>query len=281
MKNSPLYLYRLYGWTIGSDIRLEGLPETTGEPEIFVRLNPPEKQEGSTHFYCPIRGKGYFRISENEITIHPSGEISALVPYLLGCAFGILIHQRNMPVIHGSAIAIDHAAFIFSAPSGGGKSTLASAFLRQGYQLLSDDVCVLSVNGNHTMVHPSYPQLKQWINEKTDASSPASETKVALPVISGFVSTPLPLKHLYVLCRQPATFPDVFIEEISGSRKFDLLAQQVYCLPLVRMFGHEKEYFRHMLHLAKTIKVFNLFYPGKLSFLEKVIHQVIQNAAYE
>ena len=53
--------------------------------------------------------------------------------------------KKNFP-LHGSAIAIDGKAYAIVGDSGAGKSTLASAFLNQGYQLLSDDVIAVSLS---------------------------------------------------------------------------------------------------------------------------------------
>ena len=68
--------------------------------------------------------------------------------YILGLVWGLLLMQRKIFPLHGSAIAINGKAYAFIGDSGAGKSTLASAFLSKGYQLLSDDVIAVSLSND-------------------------------------------------------------------------------------------------------------------------------------
>ena len=66
--------------------------------------------------------------------------------YILGTCMGAILMQRKILPLHGSAIEIDGKAYAIVGDSGAGKSTLASAFLKQGYQLVSDDVIAVSLS---------------------------------------------------------------------------------------------------------------------------------------
>ena len=55
----------------------------------------------------------------------------------------------------------DRAA-VLAGPPGAGKSTLAAAFARFGYAVLSDDVAVLEQLEGALHVQPAYPQLRLW-----------------------------------------------------------------------------------------------------------------------
>ena len=57
--------------------------------------------------------------------------------YILRDMYGTLLMQRKILPFHGSAIAINGKAYAIVGDSGAGKSTLASAFLKEGYQLLT------------------------------------------------------------------------------------------------------------------------------------------------
>ena len=77
---------------------------------------------------------------------------------------GTILMQRKMLPLHGSAIEIDGKVYAIVGDSGAGKSTLASAFLKQGYKLVSDDVIAVSLSQENSIpyVTPAYPQQKLW-----------------------------------------------------------------------------------------------------------------------
>ena len=51
----------------------------------------------------------------------------------------VMLHGRGVFPIHASAVAKDHRAVLFPAPSGYGKTTLSLAMVRAGYRFLGDD----------------------------------------------------------------------------------------------------------------------------------------------
>ena len=83
--------------------------------------------------------------------------------FVLGSAFGILLHQRGALVLHGAAVAKDGRALAICGASGAGKSTLAAALCRRGCTLVTDDICVVGENVNQRpIVFPDGRQLKLW-----------------------------------------------------------------------------------------------------------------------
>lgn len=54
----------------------------------------------------------------------------------------------NLYLIHCAAIIIDGKAHIFLGPSGAGKTTTALKARKAGYEILSDDTCILSWKGD-------------------------------------------------------------------------------------------------------------------------------------
>lgn len=83
--------------------------------------------------------------------------------FLLGSAFGALLHQRGLLPLHANAVEIDGRAFAFMGPSGAGKSTLAAWFHRQGDSVIADDVCVVGFGGDgRSFAAPGLPRLRLW-----------------------------------------------------------------------------------------------------------------------
>ena len=140
-------VYECWGLRIHSELPCPELMEGGGEAEVFVRFGrvperlPEVKIRGvffemnENEFLLKVDGvAGYWVGNGNEILIEPceSAEESAIRLFLLGSAFGALLHQRGLVPFHGSAVEIDGRAVMFVGPSGTGKSTLAAALCPKG-----------------------------------------------------------------------------------------------------------------------------------------------------
>jgi len=82
--------------------------------------------------------------------------------YLLGPVMGFLLRLRGTPCLHASAVAVDGAAVVLAGHSGAGKSSVAAAFARLGYPVLTDDVAALEAGREGIRVQPAYPRVRMW-----------------------------------------------------------------------------------------------------------------------
>ncbi len=80
--------------------------------------------------------------------------------YLLGPVLTVAAQMRGEMIFHAGAFLLDEAAVAFTAPSGGGKSTLAASVAHAGYPLLSDDVLPVREERDAPMASPYLPKLK-------------------------------------------------------------------------------------------------------------------------
>jgi len=101
----------------------------------------------------------------HSIVVAPEAEADthSIRLYLLGSCMGALLHQGQLLVLHGMAMRVGEQVVIFAGPSGNGKSTPA-AFHQRQYEILTDEVCVITAAGQ---VIPSYPQIKLWHDAAT------------------------------------------------------------------------------------------------------------------
>lgn len=176
-------------------------------------------QNGNRILYSPFNGA-----DEDKIRL-----------YILGSCMGAILLQRKILPLHGSAIAIDGKAYAIVGDSGAGKSTLASAFLKRGYKLLSDDVIPVSLsNENVPIVTPSYPQQKLWLESLNHFEMESinfkplfvREDKFAVPVHSQFVTKQLPLAGVFELIK--GDNDEIDLKPIQNLQRFYTLYYHTY-----------------------------------------------------
>lgn len=80
---------------------------------------------------------------------------------LLGRVIALALHQQGVLSLHASAIQFGNQGIALLAPKGHGKSTLATALVNAGGQLLSDDTVPVKP-GDSAELCPGVPQLRLW-----------------------------------------------------------------------------------------------------------------------
>jgi len=106
---------------------------------------------------------------------------------LAGCADITLSHllldqvlpravcHQGRPVLHASAVLLnDGRAIAFTGPTGRGKSTLAAAFHRAGFPVLTDDCLLLQPQDEGLIAIPAYPSLRLWPDSLAALFGPAA-----------------------------------------------------------------------------------------------------------
>ncbi|MEH6587319.1 MAG: hypothetical protein V7720_12220 [Halioglobus sp.] len=146
--------------------------------QLPVNVNP---------FYCWQGDAGrrevlFYRLSEAYLIRHPglvdftlwpsNQKVSAVpVPSISDTTVEYIFNNQIQPllssaqgrlVLHGSAVASPDGALVFLAPSGTGKSTVASFLAGVGFPLLSDDAVTLLPGNVSTQVQPAFPGVRLW-----------------------------------------------------------------------------------------------------------------------
>ena len=106
----------------------------------------------------------YFVADGSRIVVQPEEGASSrnVRLFLLGSAFGLLLHQRGLLPLHANAVEIDGRAVAFAGGPGAGKSTLAAWFSDRGFALIADDVAVIDFEGKTPIIQPGLPRLRLW-----------------------------------------------------------------------------------------------------------------------
>ncbi len=207
--------YQAYNLCIASELPMPELIESEGNPEVIVRFGKLDdvtvmQHDGGSIFRGTVAEVCDFLVNGgHEIVLEPVAKVneSLLRTILLGPILCILLRQRGLLVLHASCVEINHKAVAFMGGSGWGKSTLATAFHTKGYDVLTDDVLPIQIEGGQALVFPAYPQFKVFpealacLGQDTKSLSPIYQNapKLSYKFTHGFQQTPLPLQRIYVL----------------------------------------------------------------------------------
>jgi hypothetical protein len=236
-------------------------------------------------FLVRIPGVARFLIrGGREITadIHACSDEREAALFMLGTAFGILLHQRGHFVLHASSVEVNGKAVLFCAPSGLGKSTLAAALVREGYPFVNDDVCHVGFDQDgEPVVFPDGRMLKLWADAVQNLS--LSENKVeavrsnaqkfyVLPTCAAQFSA-RQIAVIYDL-REPPPLLSEAIEKPSVAQAAALLRRNAYRTQFVRAMELEERYFVDTVRLLRHVSMFYLTRPSEFAALPLVIRDL-------
>ncbi len=152
---------------------------------------------------------GYRAVDGRTLYVEPYADDAELVSlFTISEALGCILLQRGLLLFHASSVQVGTTAYTFLGEPGTGKSTTASAFVKHGASLLSDDLTAICFDDeNQPFVLPAYPQLKIWENAVKGLDF--DQSKLA-PVAEGinkfsfrpghaFPTKPVPLVKIFLL----------------------------------------------------------------------------------
>ncbi len=270
-------LYSAWGLAIDSSIELPLLQLGDGvAADVTIRFGTvPETLDNARHqgvcfqafpgrFLLKLENIARYLVSDGcEILIDPvpDAESDAIRLFLLGSAIGALLHQRSILPLHASAIRVNEGVVAFAGNSGVGKSTLAASFMKNGCQVVADDICAVSVASGVPLVCSGSPNLKLWHDAlhqlgEDPQSLPRvrdSVEKYRLPLAHGFAEEVLPLRKLYVL---RSINQDRFeLEHLTGVDKLNALVKNTYRFNFLKGLGGKKEHFSHCAAVGRHVDV--------------------------
>lgn len=300
-KDRNRYQYNVFGLHIVSQILLPALLTATdlsAKPEVYIQFGKVPAgivdaiegrmnyQAAKNQFLLQVPGVGRYYVKDGKfILIEPDEQSEArfVRTFLLGTVFGVLLMQRGVLPIHGSAVVINGRGVIFTGISGAGKSTLLAAFRERGYSYLTDDVAAVTLDAfGAAWVHASYPQQKLWRDsaEATGMDITSSkpivmrngEDKFTIPAHKGFWPSSVPLAAVYELKTEKCQ--SVTIRTFSGVDKLAVLINNTYRLELIDGLGLKTAHFKHFAAVASQIAISRLIRPDGVFPLEEQIRLV-------
>jgi hypothetical protein len=210
--------------------------------------------------------------------------------FLLGSAFGALLHQRGLLPLHANAVEIGGKAVAFMGPSGEGKSTLAAAFHDRGHRILADDVCVIDLEGGRQpLVRPGLPRLRLWRDSieqsgrdaaHYDRSYAGDETfeKYDVPLgRSSAVTGPVELAAIYLLARDAK----LEIAPLTGLPAAEAVFANTYRGAFVSTAKREHSHWAACVRLVQSVPVYRFSRPRDLDALGEHCAAIVDYIAVE
>jgi len=288
--------YTSYGLTIRSEIALpELLPQGADvAADVDIRFGSVNidglcngKQLGPFLWASPdalsleVPKVARFVVREGrEIVIEPAPGIDedSVRVFLLGSAFGALLFQRGLLVLHGNAIRIGDQCMVCVGASGAGKSTLAAGFMQRGYEILADDVVPVD---EECRAVPGFPRIKLWRDavdrlnidaEPLKRIRPEME-KFNYPLTAQFADRPLPVRWIYILNNHHQS--DTSFEPISGMQRFEPLHDNTYRVRFLNGMALKGEHLQLCGRLAGRVRLARITRPRQGFELEPLIDRIL------
>jgi len=296
-----LFSYIVSGLGVSSEIALPGLIlDESNRPDsadIVIRSGTvPLTLEGATasgptwqlagdHFLLTVPDiLRMLLIGGNTILFETENGVAAeeAAVFVSGTGFGILLHQRGRIVLHASAVRVNDSAVLFCGPSGAGKSTMAAALVDAGYDLVTDDVCGLSIHPDGSpWVEADGRQLKLWQNSIDRLALAERRAAPIRPTIQKYYVEPraatasaLPLAAIYVLREaRPPLAPGIARPNIADAGL--MVRNNAYRPAMVRRMAQMDLYFQAAATIAQRAGVYTLTrelnfarFPAVIGWLE-------------
>jgi hypothetical protein len=279
--------YQAFGLLIECDMVLPELaeaPASSAPPDVSISRSretygsggatsdEPEIERLDGRVTLTFRGIARFTIDaaqrEIQYALSRPGEAALVRLPLLGPVIATFIHMADKLVLHASAVSRRGRAVILLGDKGAGKSTTAAAFLRNGYELVTDDLLTCEVGADGAVrCHPSYPQLKLLDDAAAELTLPDAVSlpsphpdfgKVQKRVRATLPDGAIPIRIALVLGRRSTAalepldpqealaatlqfayilrYGTTFLSGLEGARHFSRCANFVHQVPVARWY---------------------------------------------
>jgi len=297
MLKKEVYRYKAFGLNLYSDIKIPELNISEGEEDVRIQLGTVPRdikdvleqsdqyQLSRKAFIFDIENIAWYYIIEGkQIVIEPyvDADMDSVTVYLLGTAMGVLFIQRNRVAIHGSAVSVGQKALIITGDCGAGKTSLTTAFRKNGYGFLADDISAIAIDqGQQPFVYPAFPQQRlctdtaQKMGYDLQILKLASmeENKYIVKLEEDFIEEKRPLTVIVEI--QIGTSEEVVLEELRGIEKVKRIEKNIYCGPLYDDIGFTNDYYQTLLLIAKHTTFYSVSRPKSGFTVEAQLKKII------
>jgi len=205
---------------------------------------------------------------------------------ILGPAFSLICHQRNLLPLRATSLVGDDGAIMLIGPSGVGKSALAAGLVERGYALFSDDVSVVDTAGGLLRLLPTANQAKLWEDTIEALGLPVDglfETRKGLrryfyrwPDRGNSSRTPTAIKRMLFLERSNVDRPSVI--ELSPKSAAAHVYESICNVQIAHYFGLAPRLQQHAALVAREARATAMLrrVTGDLSVQVSLFEEALQ-----
>ncbi len=267
--NKPLYRYKVFGLNVESELKMDNLIESDGAIDVTVNFASSKEMENKKKDYMQFSIPNvavYYLKNSDEVLIEPLENTTeeAIVLYLEGLIFAIILMQKGMIPLHGSAINLAGNCIIILGDSGAGKSSLAAGLIKIGGKIITDDVIATKKINEKYYVLPSFPEQKLcgMSLEANDMDS-AKHKKIQYEYTSlekyfvsrkdDFYQKASEMSNIFLL--SPTDESILKTSEIKGLVKLQMLLKYVYNKRFIDMLGLNEEEFVTCSNISRQCNI--------------------------
>lgn len=291
--------YSAYGLIVSSEFALPGLLVGSGTPDLHIRKGVIPEFLDAAHFTGDqiqtsrtsvlLRlqkdiGAAFLIRNGNEILIDAGAdtESARISLAILGYCMTAVLFQRQLLVLHGSAVKTSSGAIVICGHRRAGKSTTTAALCQNGAELIADDIAAIDTVSLPPRVLPGVPSVKLWNDtlehlgvplQRYSAVMPGVD-KYTVPYIQRFHSVESALSAVYVLKKTAVTKP--VMRHLSGVEKLQAVCAEIRSFAPEQLPLREPWLFRVVSVLVNRVRVVAIERPPSSNTIDELA-QLIHN----
>jgi hypothetical protein len=240
------------------------------QPGFLARLY----RAGAT-YQLWVRGVGWFDIDPRipRVAVPASAASVEREELLWGVPALLCFLHRGDSALHAAAVEVAGEAIVVVAPQAHGKSTLAAAFGRRGYRILSEDLTCICFEPRPSVIPgPAGLRLRNDVARTVPVmfARPLGgrQDRARYALASRGDCRPVPIRAVLLL---RASENDIWLEPVEPYRSLPDLWQA--CFPITR--EHERLCFESVAGLADEIPILSLHRPLRIEALDETVDRVL------
>ena len=307
MSTKKMFGYNLHGLRVNSELVFDHYPQKNiyKNPHAVLKIGkvkkPIQDQEDTLYRPFTIANKDiyyqsipsiaqYYIEGKKRVTIEVSeNKNRAAQLFFLDTILPILLIKNEKFAVHASAVKTKNGVFLFTAPRGAGKSTIAASLVMSGAKVISDDICILKWdNKSGKFITKCYhPHVQVWKNVLPVLGKSAKSLKIN-QVRKGILKFDLDFsKYSYKKYHEVAGIISIVPineelelvhEKLTGMAKINLSRNIIHTSQVSQYIASHKQLFEYSANIAKNLDLHIIKrsrLTGVKKFTKYVIEQVI------